>query len=71
MKFLYMSQGWALLAIITSKFILVDNPFVFFFQISLLDECGFFERALDELHKKEPKIVSGLVNAISLGFSLN
>ncbi|XP_023514565.1 N-terminal acetyltransferase A complex auxiliary subunit NAA15-like [Cucurbita pepo subsp. pepo] len=30
------------------------------YKISLLDECGFFERALDELHKKEPKIVDKL-----------
>lgn len=27
-------------------------------QISLLEECGSFERALGEMHKKESKIVS-------------
>ncbi|KAL4291267.1 hypothetical protein GQ457_14G005930 [Hibiscus cannabinus] len=30
------------------------------YKISLLEECGFFERALEELHKKEPKIVDKL-----------
>ncbi|KAA3489308.1 N-alpha-acetyltransferase 16, NatA auxiliary subunit-like [Gossypium australe] len=30
--------------------------------ISLLEECGFLERALEELHKKEPKIVDKLVS---------
>ncbi|XP_023548247.1 N-terminal acetyltransferase A complex auxiliary subunit NAA15 isoform X2 [Cucurbita pepo subsp. pepo] len=30
------------------------------YKISLLDECGFLERALDELHKKERKIVDKL-----------
>lgn len=33
------------------------------FQVSLLEECGFFERALEELHKRESKIVSSY-NAI-------
>ncbi|RRT72655.1 hypothetical protein BHM03_00029652 [Ensete ventricosum] len=27
-------------------------------QISLLEECGLFDRALEEMHKKEAKIVS-------------
>lgn len=53
-----MSQGYTLLAVFISEFNLVDNPFVIFFQISLLDECGSFERALGELRKKELKIVS-------------
>ncbi|MFQ6621124.1 hypothetical protein Gotur_003080 [Gossypium turneri] len=30
------------------------------YKISLLEECGFHERALEELHKKEPKIVDRL-----------
>ncbi|XP_022714903.1 N-terminal acetyltransferase A complex auxiliary subunit NAA15-like isoform X1 [Durio zibethinus] len=30
------------------------------YKISLLEECGFLERALEELHKKEPKIVDKL-----------
>ncbi|CAK9174650.1 unnamed protein product [Ilex paraguariensis] len=30
------------------------------YKISLLEECGFFERALEELHKKESKIVDKL-----------
>ncbi|KAL3511819.1 hypothetical protein ACH5RR_024536 [Cinchona calisaya] len=30
------------------------------YKISLLKECGLFERALEELHKKEPKIVEKL-----------
>ncbi|XP_061338524.1 N-terminal acetyltransferase A complex auxiliary subunit NAA15 [Gastrolobium bilobum] len=30
------------------------------YKISLLEECGFFERALEELHKKELKIVDKL-----------
>ncbi|KAL9304484.1 hypothetical protein ACSQ67_021747 [Phaseolus vulgaris] len=30
------------------------------YKISLLDECGFLERALEELHKKEFKIVDKL-----------
>ncbi|KAG4383186.1 hypothetical protein GLYMA_13G027850v4 [Glycine max] len=30
-------------------------------QISLLEECEFLERALEELHKKESKIVDKLV----------
>ncbi|XP_061359544.1 N-terminal acetyltransferase A complex auxiliary subunit NAA15-like isoform X2 [Gastrolobium bilobum] len=30
------------------------------FKISLLEECGFLERALEELHKKESKIVDKL-----------
>ncbi|KAK7261867.1 hypothetical protein RIF29_28190 [Crotalaria pallida] len=30
------------------------------YKISLLDECGFHERALEELHKKELKIVDKL-----------
>ncbi|KAK6912114.1 hypothetical protein RJ641_024207, partial [Dillenia turbinata] len=30
------------------------------YKISLLEECGFFDRALDELYKKEPKIVDKL-----------
>ncbi|MBA0774737.1 hypothetical protein Gotri_009928, partial [Gossypium trilobum] len=30
--------------------------------ISLLEECGFLERALEELHKKEPKIVDKLTS---------
>ncbi|KAF5466665.1 hypothetical protein F2P56_016572 [Juglans regia] len=30
------------------------------YKISLLEECGFLERALAELHKKEPKIVDKL-----------
>lgn len=30
----------------------------FLFQISLLEESGLLERALEELHKKESKIVS-------------
>lgn len=29
-----------------------------FLQISLMEECSFLERALEELHKKEFKIVS-------------
>ncbi|KAA3489306.1 N-alpha-acetyltransferase 16, NatA auxiliary subunit-like [Gossypium australe] len=32
------------------------------YKISLLEECGFLERALEELHKKEPKIVDKLVS---------
>lgn len=31
------------------------------YKISLLEECGFLERALEELHKKEFKIVDKLV----------
>ncbi|XP_028239120.1 N-terminal acetyltransferase A complex auxiliary subunit NAA15-like isoform X1 [Glycine soja] len=31
------------------------------YKISLLEECGFLERALEELHKKESKIVDKLV----------
>ncbi|KAJ4952475.1 hypothetical protein NE237_029307 [Protea cynaroides] len=30
------------------------------YKISLLEECSFLERALEELHKKEPKIVDKL-----------
>ncbi|CAN4086801.1 unnamed protein product [Withania somnifera] len=30
------------------------------YKISLLEECGFTERALEELHKKEPKMVDKL-----------
>jgi len=30
----------------------------FSFQVSLLEESGSFDKALEELHKKEPKIVS-------------
>ncbi|GLU22164.1 hypothetical protein SLE2022_382600 [Rubroshorea leprosula] len=30
------------------------------YKISLLEECGFLERALEELHKKQPKIVDKL-----------
>lgn len=30
------------------------------YKISLLDECGFLERALEELHRKESKIVDKL-----------
>ncbi|KAK8988644.1 hypothetical protein V6N11_030027 [Hibiscus sabdariffa] len=30
------------------------------YKVSLLEECGFLERALEELHKKEPKIVDKL-----------
>ncbi|GMI93831.1 mutant,snc1-enhancing 6, EMBRYO DEFECTIVE 2753, OMISHA, NAA15 [Hibiscus trionum] len=30
------------------------------YKIYLLEECGFLERALEELHKKEPKIVDKL-----------
>ncbi|RZC09117.1 N-terminal acetyltransferase A complex auxiliary subunit NAA15, partial [Glycine soja] len=30
-------------------------------QISLLEECEYLERALEELHKKESKIVDKLV----------
>ncbi|XVE52132.1 hypothetical protein DITRI_Ditri02bG0097600 [Diplodiscus trichospermus] len=30
------------------------------YKISLLEECGFLERAIEELHKKEPKIVDKL-----------
>ncbi|KAH1066500.1 hypothetical protein J1N35_031487 [Gossypium stocksii] len=32
------------------------------YKISLLEECGFLERALEELHKKEPKIVDKLTS---------
>ncbi|KAH1247501.1 N-terminal acetyltransferase A complex auxiliary subunit NAA15 [Glycine max] len=32
-----------------------------FFLISLLEKCDFLERALEELHKKESKIVDKLV----------
>lgn len=35
-----------------------------FFQICLLEECGLLERALDELHKKEHKIVSVVIGSI-------
>ena len=30
------------------------------YKISLLEECGFLEGAIEELHKKEPKIVDKL-----------
>ncbi|XWS20344.1 hypothetical protein CRYUN_Cryun31cG0093500 [Craigia yunnanensis] len=30
------------------------------YKISLFEECGFLERAIEELHKKEPKIVDKL-----------
>ncbi|TYJ33926.1 hypothetical protein E1A91_A05G135300v1 [Gossypium mustelinum] len=32
------------------------------YKISLLEECGFLERALEELHKKESKIVDKLTS---------
>ena len=32
----------------------------FFFQVSLLEESGAFDKALEELHKKESKIVTFL-----------
>lgn len=35
-------------------------------QISLMEECSFLERALEELHQKEFKIVSIVENQDSL-----
>lgn len=47
-------DGIILTSIVFRKWHLVFN---IFFQVSLLEECGFFERAVEELRKKELKIV--------------
>jgi hypothetical protein len=35
--------------------------YLFFLQISLFEECGMLDRALEEMQKKESKIVSPML----------